>query len=61
MAVHATESASIDAGLLIDSRLTDGQTGIAYGSCSGSMEAVAEFGNLLLNHSIDGLTPPHIS
>lgn len=55
MAVHATELALIDAGLLNDSRLTNGQTGIAYGSCSGSMEAVAEFGNMLLNHSVDGL------
>ncbi|MGR9088066.1 MAG: beta-ketoacyl-ACP synthase [Gammaproteobacteria bacterium] len=55
MAVSATERALNDAGLLGDPCLKNGQSGIAYGSCSGSMDAVAEFGNMLLNHSVDGL------
>lgn len=55
MATYATELALIDAGLLNDPCLKNGQTGVSYGSCSGSMDAVAEFGNMLLNHSVDGL------
>lgn len=55
LATYATELALIDAGLLNDPCLSNGQTGIAYGSCAGSFEAVAEFGNMLLNHAVDGL------
>jgi 3-oxoacyl-[acyl-carrier-protein] synthase II len=29
--------------------------GIAYGSCAGSFAALAEFGNMLLNHTVNGL------
>jgi 3-oxoacyl-[acyl-carrier-protein] synthase II len=29
--------------------------GIAYGSSAGSLDAVAEFGNMLINHNVDGL------
>ncbi|WP_262963930.1 beta-ketoacyl-ACP synthase [Methylobacter psychrophilus] len=55
MATYATELALIDAGLLNDPCLNNGQTGIAYGSCAGSFEALAEFGNMLLNHTVNGL------
>jgi len=55
LAVQATELALIDAGLLGDPCLSNGQTGIAYGSCAGSLEAVAEFGNMLINYAVDGL------
>ena len=55
MATYATELALIDAGLLNDPCLNSGQTGIAYGSCAGSFEALAEFGNMLLNHTVNGL------
>jgi 3-oxoacyl-[acyl-carrier-protein] synthase II len=55
MATYATELALIDAGLLNAPCLKNGQTGVSYGSCSGSMDAVMEFGNMLLNHSVDGL------
>jgi len=41
--------------LLNDPCLSSGQTGIAYGSCAGSLDAVAEFGNMLINHAVDGL------
>jgi len=55
LATYATELALIDAGLLNDPCLSNGQTGIAYGSCAGSLDAVAEFGNMLINHAVDGL------
>ncbi len=55
MATYATELALIDAGLLNNPCLKSGQTGIAYGSCAGSFDALAEFGNMLLNHTVNGL------
>jgi 3-oxoacyl-[acyl-carrier-protein] synthase II len=55
MATYATEMALIDAGLLNDPCLNSGRMGIAYGSSAGSLEAVAEFGNMLITHSVNGL------
>jgi 3-oxoacyl-[acyl-carrier-protein] synthase II len=55
MATYATELALIDSGLLNDACLSSGQTGIAYGSCAGSYDAIADFGNMLINHATDGL------
>ncbi|MBL6987318.1 MAG: beta-ketoacyl-ACP synthase, partial [Methylobacter sp.] len=55
MATYATELALIDAGLLNDPCLKNGLTGVAYGSSSGSPDAIAEFGNMLINHATGGL------
>lgn len=55
LAAYATELALTDAELLNHPCLSNGQTGIAYGSCTGSLEAVKEFGNMLINHTVDGL------
>lgn len=55
MATYATELALIDAGLFEHPVLTSGQCGIAYGSCAGSYDALAEFGNMLINHTVNGL------
>ncbi len=55
MATYATELALIDAGLLGDPSLRNGQCGIAYGSCAGSYDALVEFGNMLINHCVNGL------
>lgn len=55
MATYATELALIDAGLLNDPILNSGKMGIAYGSSAGSPSALAEFGNMLLNHTVNGL------
>lgn len=55
MATYATELALIDAGLFNHPVLTGGRTGIAYGSCAGSYDALVEFGNMLINHSVNGL------
>jgi 3-oxoacyl-[acyl-carrier-protein] synthase II len=55
MATRATELALDDAGLLNDDCLSSGQMGIAYGSSSGSPDAIADFGHMLINHTTDGL------
>jgi 3-oxoacyl-[acyl-carrier-protein] synthase II len=55
MSVYATELALIDADLLNNPLLSSGRCGIAYGSSAGSFEAVAEFGNMLLNRTVNGL------
>ncbi len=55
MATRATELALADAQLLNHAELQNGMTGIAYGSSSGSADAIAEFGYMLLNHVTNGL------
>lgn len=51
MSTRATELALIDAGLRDDPAIQDGRMGVSYGSSSGSPEALADFGDMLLNHS----------
>jgi 3-oxoacyl-[acyl-carrier-protein] synthase II len=48
MATHATELALIDAGLIDDPILKSGKLGIAYGSCTGSPEAVGAFNTMFM-------------
>ncbi len=55
LAVRSTELALEDAGLLNDDILTSGEVGVAYGSSAGDTDAIADFGNMLLNHTSDGL------
>lgn len=55
MATRATELALDDAGLLDDNTITDGRMGVSYGSSTGSTDATADFGNMLLNHASSGL------
>ena len=52
MAVRATEMALEDARLLNDPSIKTGDMGIAYGSCTGSEDAICEFGALLSNGSM---------
>jgi len=54
-AVRSTELALSDAKLLNDPILTSGAVGVAYGSSAGDTGAVADFGNMLLNYSCEGL------
>lgn len=56
MAAVASDAALRDAGLSGDPLLKTGKVGVAYGSCSGSPDAVADFGRLLLHKTTDGLT-----
>jgi len=55
MSVRATELALESAGLLNDPVMNSGQAGIAYGSSTGSTDAIADFGNMLLNKTTEGL------
>ncbi|WP_444887677.1 beta-ketoacyl-ACP synthase [Microbulbifer sp. JMSA008] len=55
MAVRASEIALQDAGLLDDPILKSGAVGVSYGSSAGTPSAVADFGNMLINHRTDGL------
>ncbi|NRB38740.1 MAG: beta-ketoacyl-ACP synthase [Pseudomonadales bacterium] len=57
MATVCTEKALADAGLLEDKELlSGGLTGIAYGSSSGSPDAIADFSNMIHNNSTKGLS-----
>lgn len=51
MSTAVTEKALADAGLLGDARITDGRMGVSYGSSTGSTDAIADFGHMLLNHA----------
>ena len=55
LSTRATELAMADAGLLGDAVITGGRTGVSYGSSVGSTAAIADFGNMLLNHDIGNL------
>lgn len=55
LSVRATELALENAGLLGEAWLSSGEVGVAYGSSTGSTEATADFGNMLLKKRTDGL------
>ncbi|MCA0918337.1 beta-ketoacyl-ACP synthase [Halomonas denitrificans] len=55
MATRASELALEDAGLADSPLLGSGEMGIAYGASAGEPDAVADFGNMLINKSTDGL------
>lgn len=55
MSVCASEVALQDAGLLGDPVLGSGMTGVSYGSSTGSTDAIADFGNMLINNRTVGL------
>ena len=56
LATAASEHALEDAGLLGDSILHSGRVGVAYGSSTGSTQAITDFANMLLSKSLDGIT-----
>ena len=56
MATAASETALRDAGLLDDPVLKTGRAGVAYGSSSGSTDAISDFANMLISKSLDGIT-----
>lgn len=51
MATRASELALEIAGLLGDEEIKSGNTGIAYGSSSGSTDAIKDFGAMLIKHT----------
>lgn len=56
LATAASEHALEDAGLLGDPILHSGRVGVAYGSSTGSTQAITDFANMLLSKSLDGIT-----
>ncbi|WP_413615714.1 beta-ketoacyl-ACP synthase [Halomonas cupida] len=55
MATRASELALEDAGLLGDDLVSSGALGISYGASAGEPDAMADFGNMLIHKSTDGL------
>ena len=53
MSTVCTEKALEDAGLLNDPILSSGQTGVAFGSSAGSVDAIGEFGSMLLDNNMN--------
>jgi 3-oxoacyl-[acyl-carrier-protein] synthase II len=56
LAVVSTERALADAGLLDGEIVSNGECGIAYGSSSGTPEAIADFGLMLTEHNTRAIT-----
>ncbi|ASI91279.1 beta-ketoacyl-ACP synthase [Vibrio mediterranei] len=56
LATVATESALLQSGLIGNDVLTNGQTGIAYGSSTGSTDAIGAFGVMLNEKSTKAIT-----
>lgn len=56
LATAASECALRDAGLLGDPVLQSGRAGVAYGSSTGSTDAITDFANMLMTKSLDGIT-----
>jgi 3-oxoacyl-[acyl-carrier-protein] synthase II len=56
LAVRSAEMALEQAGLLGDPCLTDGSTGVAYGSSTGSTPAIGAFNNLARTGEMKGIT-----
>lgn len=54
-AVRSTELALEDANLIDHPVVKSGDMGVAYGSSAGDVEAIADFGDMLLNHTSEGL------
>jgi 3-oxoacyl-[acyl-carrier-protein] synthase II len=55
LATRATEVALEDAGLLNDPIVSSGKMGIAYGSCTGSTDAIREFGSMIETGDVGGI------
>lgn len=56
MSTSTAELALQDADLLNSELITDGSTGISYGSSSGTPQSIGDFGNMLLHHKMEGIT-----
>jgi len=56
LATRTTELALQEAGLLESEKLKDGSVGVAYGSSSGSVDAILDFYSMMKENVISGLT-----
>lgn len=55
LSVATAKQALEDAGLLDNPVISSGQTGVSYGSCSGSIDAILDFYSFCVNHEIKNL------
>jgi 3-oxoacyl-[acyl-carrier-protein] synthase II len=55
LATRATEMAFEDAGLKDDPVIGSGKMGVAYGSCTGSTDAICEFGSMITTGDVGGI------
>ena len=55
LAVASAKSALSDANLLDNPIISSGETGVSYGSCSGSMEPLMDFYSVCVNHELKNL------
>jgi 3-oxoacyl-[acyl-carrier-protein] synthase II len=55
LATRATEFALTDAGLKDDPTIQNGSMGVAYGSCTGSTDAVCEFSSMIQTGEVGSL------
>jgi len=55
LATRATEMAIENAGLTGDPVLGSGKMGVAYGSCTGSTDAIREFGSMIETGDVGGI------
>jgi 3-oxoacyl-[acyl-carrier-protein] synthase II len=55
LATRATELALADAGLTDDPILGSGKMGVAYGSCTGSTDAICEFNSMMQTGDVGGI------
>lgn len=55
MATVTAEQALKDAGLLNDEIITNGQTGVSYGSSSGSLDAIMDFYSMCIDKKVKNL------
>lgn len=55
MSVASAKQALSDAGLLDNPIIQSGETGVSYGSCSGSIDAIMDFYSMCVNHEVKNL------
>jgi 3-oxoacyl-[acyl-carrier-protein] synthase II len=55
LATRATELALEDSGLLHDPEIKTGAMGVAYGSCTGSTDALLEFSSMITTDVVGGI------
>lgn len=55
MAVATAKDALIDANLLDNPIIQSGKTGVSYGSCSGSIDAIMDFYSMCVNKEVKNL------
>ena len=55
MSVTTAKQALEDSGLLGDEIISNGQTGVSYGSCNGSAEPIMDFYTMCVDHEVRNL------